>query len=370
MSMRHIYEEETRPTEPDPDAKPISNVQLFTQPYDLVLSSLVGQIDDGTIYLRQLTGRPDFQRKYVWTNRIASRLIESILLNVPIPTCYLAQLPDYTMDVIDGQQRIFSIYRYMKNHFALTGLEVRPDLNGKKFFELPGMERRQIETHTLRCVILTNQSDPDIKFDVFERLNTNTIPLNAQELRHCISRGTLMDLLAELAEYSPWLSILGRRSPDNRMRDEELILRFFAFQIMGVDRYRTPQKYWLNDMANSGREYSKDRIDGLRQLWQHTIDNCLIVFDPHECFRRIPLEKRTAVNRALMDLTMYSMANTSAHEVKAIAEQYYQQYQQILENADFLELITRGVDHKSRTMRRFELWNKHIMCVVERGTDG
>ena len=168
MTTRRIYEEEMSATEPDPDTPPIVDVKIFTQPYDSVVSALVSQIEDETIYLRQLTGRPDFQRRYVWTDRHASRLIESILLNIPIPACYLAQLPDYTLDVIDGQQRIFSIYRFVNNHFALTQLEVRSDLNGKKFFELPPMERRQIMTHTLRCIILTNQSDPDIKFDVFD----------------------------------------------------------------------------------------------------------------------------------------------------------------------------------------------------------
>ena len=364
MITRRIYEEEMSATEPDPDAEPIIDVKIFTQPYDLVVSALLSQIEDSIIYLRQLTGRPDFQRRYVWTDRHASRLIESILLNVPVPACYLAQLPDYTLDVIDGQQRIFSIYRFVNNHFALTQLEVRRDLNGKHFFELPPMERRQIMTHTLRCVILTNQSDPDIKFDVFDRLNSNTVPLNPQELRHCISRGSLMDLLGKLAEYRPWLNILGRKSPDNRMRDEELILRFFAFQVLGVGRYRTPQKYWLNDMADAGRRYDDEHIGQLEQLWKDTVDKCLVVFEPQECFRRIPLRKKTVVNRALMDLTMHSLASVPMEVVERISVQYYHHYQRLLEVDCFLELITRGIDHKSRTEQRFDMWHKKITSVV------
>ena len=158
-----------------------------------------------------------------------ARLIESILLNVPIPPCYLSQNDDYELDVIDGQQRIYSIYRYAKNKFKLSDLEVMREYNGLRFFELPDKLQRKLKTYTLRCIIITNDSHPEIRFDVFERLNTNTIPLNAQELRNCILRGPLVDLINKLAGYRLWLDILNRQEPDRRMRGEELILRFFAF---------------------------------------------------------------------------------------------------------------------------------------------
>ena len=178
-----------------------------------------------------------------------------------------------------------------------------------------------------------------------------------------------MDLLGKLAEYGPWLNILGRKSPDNRLRDEELILRFFAFQILGVGRYRTPQKYWLNDMAEAGRRYDDERIGQLERLWKDTVDKCLVIFEPQECFRRIPLQKKTVVNRALMDLTMHSLANTSKEVVERISAEYHRRYQGLLEDTCFLGLITRGVDHKTRTGQRFDMWHRKITSEVLSETD-
>ncbi len=360
MTTPRIYEDEHAEHERDPEEQPISSPRLVTQPYDLVVSSLLTQVDNGTVHLRQLSERPKFQRRYVWSNRLASRLIESILLNVPIPPCYLAQDSDFALDVIDGQQRIYSIYRFADNQFRLVDLDVLTNLNGKRFHQLPPRLRRKLETYTLRCVIVTNDSDPDIRFEVFERLNTNTMPLNSQELRNSISRGALIDLLGGLATHPSWLKILNRRKPDRRMRDEELILRFFAFQIQGLGGYRTPQKRWLNDIATLGREYPEEEIERLALLWRKTIRNCLIIFEPTECFRRLPLVRRQVINRALMDLTMYSLAGARKNKVESNAAKFYRRYKALIRDDEFIDLITRSIDHKSRTIRRFELWSERV----------
>ena len=360
MAERRIYEDENVEQERDPDEGAIRGARLVTQPYDLVITSLLSQIEDGTVHLRQISDRPKFQRRYVWTDKLASRLIESILLNVPIPPCYLAQDSDFKLDVIDGQQRIFSIYRFMDNQLKLRDLEVLQELNGKASFEIPSTLRRKIETYTLRCVIVTNDSDPEIRFEVFERLNTNTMPLNSQELRNSISRGTLIDLLSELANDGLWLEILNHTKPDTRMRDEELILRFFAFYLFGIDSYKTPQKHWLNEVADKGRRYSPERIKELASTWRDTIEKCLMIFSPEECFRRLPMAKRRVVNRALMDLTMASLVHIPKEDVKRASKEFYERYVGLLQNQEFDDLITRAIDHKSRTLRRFELWSEKI----------
>ena len=360
MLGHRIYEDEGQRQPPDPDESPIRSTRLFTQPYDIVIGSLLDQIDNGTVFLRQISEEPKFQRKYVWTDRLASRLVESILLNVPIPPCYLAQDKDYKLDVIDGQQRIFSIYRFMKNQLRLRGLEVLNDLNGKYAFEIRPELLRKIETYTLRCVLVTNDSDPEIKYEVFERLNTSTMPLNAQELRNSISRGALVDLLGELATDSTWLNILNRKEPDRRMRGEELILRFFAFNVMGLTGYKTPQKLWLDEMADLGRDFTSSHIEELASTWKSTIDKCLLIFKPNECFRRMPVTQRQVVNRALMDLTMFTLTNIPRFDVETQATAYRHRVGKILEDTEFDDLITSSIDHKSRTLRRFELWSEKV----------
>ena len=358
----HEREDVGRPTGPDPDAVPLKDRKVFTQPYDLVVESLFDQIQNKIIFLQPISERPSFQRRYVWSDTLASRLIESMLLNVPIPPCYLSQNDNFELDVIDGQQRLYSIYRFLGNQFSLRNLEVLDDLNNCRFHELPPKVQRQIKTHTLRLVAVTNDSHPDIKFDVFQRLNTNTVPLNPQELRNCVYRGALNDLLKDVVEYKPWLEILGRHTPDKRMRDEELALRFFAFKLGGVDSYRTPQKYWLNDIAESGRSYSATRISSLRESWEHAINVSLVWFDPTECFRRMA-DKPRAINRALFDLIMLSAATTDSQAARQARAAVRAAYGDLLQNEEFEDLISRAVDHTKRTKRRFEMWRERMQQV-------
>ena len=352
---RPIYEMDKEYDAPDPDETPIKDRKVVTQPYDLAVHSLIDQIEANTIFLRPLSDRPEFQRKYVWTNVLASRLVESILLNVPIPPCYFSQNEEFELDVIDGQQRLYSIYRFIDNQFPLVSLEVLKEFNGNRFHELPGKVQRRLRTYTLRCVLITNESHPEIKFDVFQRLNTNTVPLNAQELRNCVYRGSLNSYLGVASEYKPWLGILGKKVPDKRLRDEELILRFFAFELLGLESYRTPQKHWLNDAAKLGSKLPKAKIAVLATLWENTIQTCLIWFEPKECFRR---EGSRSVNRALFDLVASSAKQIDADGAKQVRRKFRQRYAKLETHEEFQDLISRSVDHKRRTMRRFEIWDE------------
>lgn len=341
----------------DPDELPIRDRKIVTQNYDNVTETLVGQIKGGTIFLRPLSQRPRFQRKSVWSDKLASRLIESIILNIPIPPCYLSQNDEFELDVIDGQQRLFSLYRFFENQFRLVDMEVLQEFIGLRFFELPTKIQRQMKTHTIRCVVISNESHPEIKFDIFERLNTNTVPLNAQELRNCIYRGSLNDLLGELSEGAGWLSIVGRKHADSRLRDEEAILRFFAFHEHGVESYRTPQKHWLNSAAKQGRRYGEPKVAALRAAWESMIENSLTWFEPRDCFRR---PGSRAINKALFDLVGLSATKIPAQQARQVRDEVRRRYDDILADGEFLDLISRAVDHTKRTRRRFEIWDQRF----------
>lgn len=355
-----LYERETGLDEPDPEATRIRDRRVYTQPYDLVVQSLLDQIANGTIFLQPLSERPGFQRRYVWSNVLASRLIESILLNVPIPPCYLSQNSEYELDVIDGQQRLMSIWRFMDNQFSLVGLEVYQEFNGCRFHKLPSNIQRKLKTHTLRLIAVTNESHPDVKFDVFQRLNTNTVPLNAQELRNCMFRGELNELLKDVVTYRPWLDVLRKKSPDKRMRDEELALRFFSFYVRGPESYTTPQKGWLNETASEGMHYPREMIEDLHQAWMRAIDVSLTWFNPDECFRRNQTTKPLPINRALFDLVMLTAATTDPSLAHSRRRQVREAYSRLLSDDEFNDLISRAVDHASRTARRFQIWDSEL----------
>lgn len=357
MSIEKPFYELDLSSEPDPEATPLRDRKVVTQPYDLSIDSIVGQVKNNILFLRPLNDRPNFQRQYVWPDKLAARLVESVLLNVPIPPCYLSENEDCELDVIDGQQRIFSLYRFVENQFKLQGLEALTELNGLRFFELPSKEQRKIKTHTMRCVVITNESHPEIKFDVFERLNTSTMPLNAQELRNCVSRGALNNLLAELSLGEDWLKIRGRKSPDKRLADEEMILRYFSFQLQKLEDYKTPLKGWLNNAARMGRKFSDGEIQLLKLKWEDALSNALCWFDESRCFRR-PESK--AINRALFDLIMWTATNTDNQTATDKRADFRRAFTETLDDEVFQDLISRSVDHKSRTEKRFQFWNQKM----------
>ena len=197
--------------------------RVFTDKKDFPLSLIKEMFDDGDII-----PQPDYQRDYVMDNKTASRLIESVLLNIPIPTVYLCEELDGRFSIIDGQQRMTSFVKYLKNEFALKGLEELSELNGKKFSELDKSLQRILKSCTLNSIILTKESQ-ELKYEIFARLNQGSIRLKPQELRNCIYRGTLNDMIEEIAKTNKYLNELFLEK-NKRKNYQEYILRFFALR--------------------------------------------------------------------------------------------------------------------------------------------
>jgi uncharacterized protein with ParB-like and HNH nuclease domain len=143
---------------------------------------------------------PKFQRRYVWDDIKASKLIESILIDIPIPIIYLAQEHNGKFTLIDGQQRLKSFFRFLENEFKLKKLVVLPNLDGKFFKDLDKDLQTKIEDSTLRTIELRKDNNPHIRFEIFERLNVGAVRLSDQELRNCVYRGEYNDLITDLAE--------------------------------------------------------------------------------------------------------------------------------------------------------------------------
>ena len=200
----------------------IEDKKVYTEKIDYPLQTLVQSVIDGDIVTD-----PDYQRDYVYDDKKASKIIESVILGIPIPTVYLCQEADETLSVIDGQQRITSIYRYMTNLFALKGLNELPELNGKKYKDLERTIQIKLKQSTLTGIKILKESQ-ELKCEIFARLNQGAVSLNPQELRNCIYRGTFNNLLEELAKNKLLPSLFNE--VDNRKSYQENILRFFALR--------------------------------------------------------------------------------------------------------------------------------------------
>ena len=157
-----------------------------------------GDPEIDSLHKRFLKGRlnvqPEFQRQFVWDKVKSSRLIESALLDIPIPIVYLSEEKDGKENVIDGQQRLTSFFSFIdgklpdNSEFKLSGLKVFTELNGKKFNQLSDELQDKIITYKIRVIKFKKESDGDLQFEIFARLNTGSVPLNDQELRNCVFR--------------------------------------------------------------------------------------------------------------------------------------------------------------------------------------
>ena len=190
------------------------------------IECIFGRIRDGEIKID-----PDFQRNYVYDEKNASKLIESILLNIPIPSIFLSENKDYTCDVIDGVQRLTAIYKFINNEYKLIDLEYRSDLNGKEWKNLEDTDKRKIKRYSLNLNIFSSDCSEDLKFEIFSRLNQGSVKLNGQELRNCMYRGYLNDKVKELKnnrlieEIFEGVKDQQKKIGKDRFEIEEIILR-------------------------------------------------------------------------------------------------------------------------------------------------
>jgi Protein of unknown function DUF262 len=197
---------------------------------------------------------PSFQRKYVWDQTRASKLVESFLLGLPVPPVFLFKpAGGKQFWIIDGQQRIRSIVDFQtgmfgEGKFRLKGVDRR--WLGKTFEELDEGERFTLETAVLRAVVIqqTDPKDHSSIFHIFERLNTGGLRLNAMEVRQCVYQSILLDKLKTINERRSWRSLLGLPKPDKRVKDVELLLRVAAL-FKDFEHYEKPMKGFLNSFA-------------------------------------------------------------------------------------------------------------------------
>jgi len=227
---------------------------------------------EGTLQLQ-----PDFQRGYVWTPAIQRRFIESILMRLPIPVVYLAETVDRNYEVIDGQQRLTTIVDFIDGKFPLAKLSVLDELKGLRFKDLSPELHKLFHNYQITGRVLDASCPPDSKFDMFERLNTGSVQLNKQELRNCIYRGGFNSMLKELAAQKDFLSALGWKEPDARMKCEELILRFFTFFYGNVESIRNYEKA-LNDYMKDKAKLSPERSKIHEKDFRESLAKCVSVF--------------------------------------------------------------------------------------------
>ena len=229
--------------------------KIFTRSEPLQIRSLLEKVNEKEVVLQ-----PDYQRNYVWDKKKESLLIESILMGIPLPIVYLNELKDGTEEVVDGQQRLTCIKKFLNNEFAfiptLTSLE---HLRNKTFGELDKQYQNKIKNTTISCIVITNDNkNDDLKYNIFQRLNSGAVKLNDTELRNCVYRGKYLSNLKELVKNDKFKKLLGieeLKVAQIRGKDINILTKIVAIE---EKKYKYPLKKFLNDFLEEKQALPDD----------------------------------------------------------------------------------------------------------------
>ena len=250
---------------------------------------------------------PDFQREFVWLDITRkSRLIESLLLRIPLPVFYLAQDDDGKFKVVDGVQRLTVIRDFLNNKFRLRNLEYLKECDGKWFKNshrdpkesLDQIYVRRIEQTQLYLNIIDPQTPERVKYDIFRRINTGGKSLNAQEIRNCLEKPTTREFVKGLAKSEEFLTATRHSISSTRMADNEMVLRFIAFFLMdhnlhGQSPYKGDMDSYLNNTVELLNKLSPNQFESIGNHFKTAMENAYLLFGS-QAFR-----KASYINKAL-----------------------------------------------------------------------
>lgn len=334
--------------------------RLSTETYDFTVSTLCDYIKNKHIEV------PKFQRGYVWNKAQASRLIESLIINCPIPVIYLSQNSDETLSVIDGNQRINSISLFVDNEYDLKGLTAYPELEGLKFHELDPRFQRHIHNRTIRCIVILKDTHPQIKFDVFERLNTGSVKLNAHELRHGVNPGLFMDTIDELATNNALFKELTSTKNDKRMKAEELILRFFSFAD-NRKNYEKPLVSFLNYYTEAQKSIIPKELQQKTYNFERTLNSVYSLLGKLAFKTYDSALKNAKFNAALYDAQMVALYELDLNEEqinKMKDLDFPVKNLGLLETDDFVKYVSSGTTAKNSVTNRIDLYKKFVQSLL------
>lgn len=345
--------------------------QIVSQKIDLPISTLPEMIKE------QIDLNPDFQRRDRWDVEKQSRFIESIIMNVPIPPVFLGEDQYGKYVVLDGRQRLTAIKDFLSNLYKLSGLKVWADLNDQNFNDLQKKKlAAAITRRFVPAVVILKESSSQVKYDVFDRLNTGGVIAEPMEIRNAVFQGGFNKLIRELAELPEFRRLWGIPTEPGEveknklyrdMSDVELVLRFFA--LSEYDRMDMKFKDYLGDyMERRNKEYVQNQALAAadRERFRRAVENCWIVF-AEAAFRKAAEAKKSA---PLADAVMISLADYTPDVVTPKAANIRGAIDTLLtgneeKQQEFQKAFGTGTNGKGKIRTRIELAKEAVKAAIE-----
>lgn len=317
---------------------------------------------------------PDFQRKSgIWNPQRMSRLIESLLLKIPLPTMYAAesQAADDRWIIVDGVQRISTIASFVNPSLVpnlsfskLVGLEYLDEYDGFTYEDLSQrLQTRIQETEFILNLIRRGTPEP-VMFNIFARINTGGAPLTRQELRHALTPGEGRVLLKELAESDAFKSATGGRVRSDRMEDREMILRFIAFHLAGVDSYTRSTDFdgFLTSALKELSKIGSRRRATIARSFDRALGTASQVFGDHAFRKSLPGDDRRApINKALFEAVVVALARLTVTQRRAVIDRsdvIVKRFGKLLKDPDFVAAISQGTGDYRKVQLRHDRVSK------------
>ena|ERR1017187_10523622 len=336
--------------------------EILTYPTDYTLSVMVDKWNKHQLVI------PKFQRRFVWTQAQASKLIESFLLGLPVPPIFLySGTGTSELLVVDGQQRLKSIANFYEGLFGdevngnrpvfrLIGLDEGSRFLGKTYQDLIGSDSDtaiRLDDSVLRAFVVKqlNPGDDTSIYHIFERLNTGGTFLNPQEVRNCVRHGKFNEALVEMNLDPDWRQIFGNPQPDKRLRDVELMLRFFALYY-DSQSYRKPMKDFLNKFMDAHRNPDDSQLHEYRNLFTRTAAAVASGLGPR------PFHIRSGLNAAVFD----SVFCAFARNLENIPEDVQQRFNRLLKNPSYSNEVRSGTTDEDVVRERLELASSSLFA--------
>lgn len=341
--------------------RPYDPTKIRVDPKVYSVRQVLDMIDDGELDLA-----PDFQRRRVWRTKQKSLLIESILLRIPLPAFYFSSDSDGSLQVVDGVQRLSTIYDFVrKGQMELTDLEYLSDeIGGATFSELKGKNwGRRILNTQISANVIDPQTPLPVKFDIFRRINTGGSPLNSQEIRHCMSKERSRQFLKALCDLPSFREAVGPQLVDHvRMADREFALRYVAFKLLGdiglFKRYDSMDEFLtvMNQALDDPSVVSESELIKLRDGFARAMVNAKFLFGAN-AFRKWPLyySGYSPLNRALFDVWSVALSVFSQSQLSGMRERLVTAARELMtNNGPFIASISTGTSSPAKVFTRFD----------------